>query len=84
MTMCLIFGEEMMWIICVFEPQSGKPDMQKDKFYDKLVASTKCKIALVEVAWCLMHADDQMQGIYQVIKQMALRSTIYGIVPHAC
>ena len=37
MTMCLIFGEEMIWVMCVYEFQSGKPDIQKDKFYDKLI-----------------------------------------------
>ena len=27
----------MIRVICVYAPQSGKPDIQKDKFYDKLV-----------------------------------------------
>ena len=49
----------------------------------ELVASTKCQIALVETVLCLAHADDQMLEKYQVIKQMALKSTIYGIVPRA-
>ena len=34
MIMCLIFGEEIIWMICVYASQSGKPDIQKDKFYD--------------------------------------------------
>ena len=37
MTLYLIFGKEMMQVICVYAPQSGKPDIQKDKLYDKLV-----------------------------------------------
>ena len=39
MTMCLIFGEEMIPMICVYALQcgNGKPDIQKDKFYDELV-----------------------------------------------
>ena len=37
MTMCLIFGEEMMRVICVYASQSGKPDIQKNKFYDEMV-----------------------------------------------
>ena len=32
MTMGLIFGEEMMWVICVYVPQSGKPDIQRINF----------------------------------------------------
>ena len=37
MTMCLIFVEEIIRVICVHASQNGKPDIQKDKFYDKLV-----------------------------------------------
>ena len=37
MAMCFIFGEKMIWVIHVYAPQSGKPDIQKDKFYDELV-----------------------------------------------
>ena len=37
MTMCLILGEEMIWLICVDALQNKKPDIQKDKFYYKLV-----------------------------------------------
>ena len=37
MTMCILFGEEMIWVISVYAPQSGKPDIQMNKFYDKLV-----------------------------------------------
>ena len=36
-TMCLIFGEKMIQVICVYAPQSGKPDIQKENFYDELV-----------------------------------------------
>ena len=36
-TMCLIFEKKIIRVICVHVPQSGKPDIQKDKFYDKLV-----------------------------------------------
>ena len=53
----------------------------KNKNFLRLVASIKYKITLVETALCLAHTDDQMLGIYQVIKQMALKSTIYDIVP---
>ena len=35
--MCLMFGEEMIRVICDYAPQSGKPDIQKDKFYDEQV-----------------------------------------------
>ena len=35
------------------------------------MASTNCKIALVETELCLAHGDGQMLGIYQVIKQLA-------------
>ena len=34
----------------------------KTKDFLRLVASTKCKIALMETALCLAHADDQMLG----------------------
>ena len=37
MTMCLIFREEMIQVMCVYAPQSEKPDIQKDKFYDELI-----------------------------------------------
>ena len=37
MTICLIFLEEMIQVICVYAPKSGKPNIQKDKFYDELV-----------------------------------------------
>ena len=37
MTMCLIFGEKMIQVICVYAPQSKKPDIKKDKLYDELV-----------------------------------------------
>ena len=33
----LIFGKKIIWVICVYTPQSGKPDIQKEKFYDELV-----------------------------------------------
>ena len=36
-TMRLIFGEEMIRVICVYASQSGKPDIQKGKLYDQLV-----------------------------------------------
>ena len=37
MTMCLIFREKIKRVICVYAPQNGKPDIQKDNFYDELV-----------------------------------------------
>ena len=37
MTICLIFGEETIRVICVYASQNGKPEIQKDKFYDELV-----------------------------------------------
>ena len=33
----LIFEEKMIQVICVYVPQSGKPDVQKDIFYDKVL-----------------------------------------------
>ena len=36
-TMSLVFGEDMIRVICVYAPLSGKPDIQKDKFDDELV-----------------------------------------------
>ena len=36
-TICLMYGEEMIQVICVYAPQSGKPDIQKNKFYIELV-----------------------------------------------
>ena len=36
----------------------------------RFVASTKCKTALIETVLCITHADDQMLGIYRVIRQM--------------
>ena len=36
-TMCLIIGEEMIRAIFVYTPQSGKPDIQKNKLYEYLV-----------------------------------------------
>ena len=43
MTMCLIFWKEMIRLICVYLPQSEKPDIQKDKFYDELVHEWEMK-----------------------------------------
>ena len=43
MTMCLIFREEMIQMICVYAPQSGKPDTQKDKFYDQMIHEWEMK-----------------------------------------
>ena len=43
LTMCLIFGEAMIHMICVYAPQSGKLDIQKDKFYDELVCEWDMK-----------------------------------------
>ena len=37
MTMCFIFGKELIWVICVYAVPSGKPDIQKDKFCDKVI-----------------------------------------------
>ena len=37
MTICLIFGEETIRVICAYAPESGKPNMQKHKFYYKLI-----------------------------------------------
>ena len=37
MTMCLIFWEKIIRVICVYAPQSGKPATQKNKFYDELI-----------------------------------------------
>ena len=37
MIMCIILGKEMLWVICVSEPQSRKQDKQKNKFHDELV-----------------------------------------------
>ena len=42
MTMRLIFGEEMIQVICVYAPH-GKPDIQKDKFIDELVQELDMK-----------------------------------------
>ena len=35
--MCLIFRREMVRVICVYAPQSGNPNTQKDKLNNKLV-----------------------------------------------
>ena len=36
-TLCHIFGEKMIQVISVYAPQSRNPNIQKDKFYGKLV-----------------------------------------------
>ena len=36
-TICPIFGKEIIRVICVYTFYSEKPDIQKDKFHDKLV-----------------------------------------------
>ena len=38
MTMCLIFMEKIIQVICIYAPQNDKPYIQKDKFYDELVS----------------------------------------------
>ena len=38
----------------------------------RFVGSTKCKNAQIETALCIAHANEQVLGIYRVIRQMAL------------
>ena len=44
MTMRLIFGEEMIKVIHVYAFQSGKPDIQRYKFYNEPVQEWDLKV----------------------------------------
>ena len=48
-------------------------ELLQSKAFQRLVASTKCKIALVETALCLAHADNQM-----------LEISLYVLLGHIC
>ena len=36
MTIELVFGEEVVRLICAHAPQSGKPDSEKGRFYEEM------------------------------------------------
>ena len=38
MAIVLTFGRETMQIIYVYGPQSRRPDLEKDRFYDKMAS----------------------------------------------
>ena len=36
MAIGLVFGEEVVRVICAYAPQSGKPDAEKERFYEEM------------------------------------------------
>ena len=38
MAIVLTLGREVMRVICAYGPQSGRPDAEKDHFYDKMAS----------------------------------------------
>ena len=43
MAIGLVFGEEVVRVICAHQPQSGKPDAEKKRFYEEMAREWKCK-----------------------------------------
>ena len=37
MAIGLVFGEEVVRVICAYAPQSGKPDSEKERFCEEMV-----------------------------------------------
>ena len=52
MTMVLIFGEEVVRLICAYAPQSGLPLEEKQKFYDEMAR-----------VWDLKNSSDMVLGL---------------------
>ena len=80
MTMCLIFGEEMIRVICVYAPQNKKPDIQKHEFYDKLIHEwdTKdTKELTLGVEYCNVHVGKRWMDLRVYMAKMESESEIW-------
>ena len=47
----LVFGEEVVRVICAYAPQSGKPDSEKELFYEEMACD-----------WSMANANEMMLG----------------------
>ena len=48
----LVFGEEMVRVICAYAPQSGKPDSEKERFYEEMARE-----------WSMANANEMVLGL---------------------
>ena len=48
----LVFGEEVVRVICAYAPQSGKPDAEKERFYEEMARG-----------WSMGNANELMLGL---------------------
>ena len=51
MAIGLVFGEEVMKIICAYAPQSGKLDAEKERFYEEVARE-----------WSMANANELVLG----------------------
>ena len=52
MAIGLVFGEEVVRAICVYAPQSGKPESQKERFYEEVARE-----------WSMANANEMVLGL---------------------
>ena len=52
MAIGLVFGEDVVKIICAYTPQSGKPGAEKERFYEEMARK-----------WSLENANELMLGL---------------------
>ena len=52
MAIGLVFGEEVVRVICAYAPQSGKLDAEKERFYEEMVRE-----------WSMANANDLVLGL---------------------
>ena len=52
MVIALVFGEEVVRVICAYAPQSGKPDAEKERFFEKMARE-----------WSMANANDFVLGL---------------------
>ena len=48
----LVFGEEVVRVICAYAPQSGKPDSEKELFYEEMARE-----------WSMANANEMVLGL---------------------
>ena len=49
MQIALVFGEEVARVICAYAPQSGKPDSEKERFYEDIAREWNMQ---TQMNWC--------------------------------
>ena len=78
--MHLIFGEEMIQLICVYALQGGKPDIQKDKFYNELVHKLDMK-GTKELTLGIGNFNGQKRwmDLWMYMEEMKLGSEIWNV-----